>query len=104
MLDDDFNFEDEEFDLDDSFNLEENETFDEDESFDFEDEFDRLRQKSARTSNIYDDLEFDEGLGLEERDGFFDQINPQQRLILAVLLLIDIVVIAVGTLAVFGVI
>ena len=48
-------------------------------------------------------MEFEE---LEEAsgEGFFAQISPQQRLILALLLLLDIVVIAIGALAVAGVI
>lgn len=74
-----------------------------DDSFDFEDEFDRLRQKTTRTSAVYDDMEFEE-LEEEEGEGFFAQISPQQRLILALLLLLDIVVIAIGALVVVGVI
>ena len=74
-----------------------------DDSFDFEDEFDRLREKTTRTSAVYDDMEFEE-LEEEGGEGFFAQISPQQRLILALLLLLDIVVIAIGALVVVGVI
>ena len=74
-----------------------------DDSFDFEDEFDRLRQKTTRTSAAYDDMEFEE-LEEEGGEGFFGQISPQQRLILALLLLLDIIVIAIGALVVVGVI
>ncbi len=74
-----------------------------DDSFDFEDEFDRLRQKTTRTSAVYDEMEFEE-LEEEGGEGFFAQISPQQRLILALLLLLDIIVVAIGALAVVGVI
>ncbi len=73
--------------------------------FDFEDEFDRLREKTMRTSAVYDEMEFEE---LEEEvvaeRGFLGQFSPQQRFILALLLLLDIVAIAVGALVVFNVI
>ena len=74
-----------------------------DDSFDFEDEFDRLRQKTTRTSAVYDEMEFEE-LEEEGGEGFLAQISPQQRLILALLLLLDIIVIAIGALVVVGVI
>ena len=69
---------------------------------DFEDEFDRLRQKTARTSAVYDEMDVDAEMEEAESQGFFSQITPVQRLILLVLLLLDIVVIAVGFMAVFG--
>ena len=74
-------------------------------SFDFEDEFDRLRQKTTRTSAIYDEMEFeefDEEVAAER--GFFGQFSPQQRFFLALLLLLDIIAITVGALVVFNVI
>ena len=74
----------------------------EEEEFDFDDEFDRLREKTARTSAVYDELEEDEMV--VEREGFFASITPIQRLILAVLLLLDIVVIVVGGLVLIGII
>ena len=76
----------------------------EDEEFDFEDEFDRLREKTARTSAVYDEMEYEELEAEETRGGFIGQFSPQQRLILALLLLLDIVAIVVGTLVVFNVI
>lgn len=81
------------------FGLEEEEV-----SFDFEDEFDRLRQKTSRTSAVYDDMELEDELEEETSQGFLAQITPGQRLILLVLLLLDIVVIAIGTMAVFNLI
>lgn len=78
----------------------------EDESapFDFEDEFDRLRQKTARTSAVFDDMEMEEELEVEEQHSFFGRISPGQRLILLLILLVDIVVIAIGVMAIFNVI
>ncbi|MFW5942469.1 MAG: hypothetical protein ACOC9V_05715 [Chloroflexota bacterium] len=98
MAEEDFEFE--EFD-----ELEEFEDLEAEESagFDFEDEFDRLREKTTRTSAVYDDMELDEEYD-EEPQGFFSQITPGQRLILLFLLLLDIVVIAIGAMALFNVI
>lgn len=72
--------------------------------FDFEDEFDRLRQKTARTSAVYDDMEMDDELIVEDERSFFARISPGQRLVLLLVLLLDIVVIAVGFMALFNVI
>jgi hypothetical protein len=77
----------------------------EDESPDFEDEFDRLREKTARTSAVYDDMEFEdlEEEVVEERS-FLGQFSPAQRFILALLLLLDILAIGLGVLVVFNII
>lgn len=72
--------------------------------FDFEDEFDRLRQKTARTSAVYDDMEMDDELIVEDERSFFARISPGQRLVLLLVLLLDIVVIAIGFMALFNVI
>lgn len=76
----------------------------EDEEFDFEDEFDRLREKTVRTSAVYDEMEYEELEAEETRSGFIGQFSPQQRLVLALLLLLDILAIVVGALVVFNVI
>ncbi|HZD11803.1 MAG TPA: hypothetical protein VE553_10715 [Candidatus Binatia bacterium] len=72
--------------------------------FDFEDEFDRLRQKTARTSAVYDEMALEDELDVEEDSSFLGRISAGQRLILLLLLLLDIVVIAVGFMALFNVI
>ena len=74
-------------------------------TFDFEDEFDRLREKTARTSAVYDEMEFEdlEEEVAEER-GFLGQFSPQQRFVLALLLLLDILAVGLGVLVVFNVI
>jgi hypothetical protein len=74
----------------------------EEESFDFEDEFDRLRQKTARTSAVFDEMELEEGYEEEQPEGFFAQISAGQRIILLVLLFVDIVAVGIGVLAVLG--
>jgi hypothetical protein len=74
-------------------------------SFNFEDEFDRLREKTTRTSAIYDEMEFEEFEEEAVADrGFLGQFSPQQRFFLALLLLLDIIAITVGALVVFNVI
>lgn len=93
---DDFNFEDEA--------IEEDVQLEESTPFDFEDEFDRLRQKTARTSAVFDDMEMEEELEYEDERGFLARISPGQRLVLLLILLLDIVVIAVGVMAIFQII
>ncbi|MDT8306256.1 MAG: hypothetical protein RRC07_09990 [Anaerolineae bacterium] len=86
------------------FDFEEEPEVEEEDSFDFEDEFDRLREKTARTSAVYDEMEYEE---LEEevveQRGFLGQFSPQQRFVLALLLLLDILAIGFGVLVVIGV-
>lgn len=89
---------------DDTFDFEEVAEQDDSAPFDFEDEFDRLRQKTARTSAVFDDMEMEEELEYEDERSFFSRISPGQRLILLLILLVDIVVIAVGFMALFNVI
>ena len=65
-----------------------------------EDEFESLRQKSARTSSIYDELE--EGEETSSGGNFLSGFTPQQRLILAVLLLVDVIAVGIGLLVLTG--
>lgn len=58
-----------------------------------DDELDSLREKSTRASSVYDDLEGDEE-STSSSGGFLGQYTAGQRLILAVLLLLDIVALA----------
>ncbi len=90
--------------FDDAFEVQDETLAEEAAPFDFEDEFDRLRQKTARTSAVFDEMEMEEELEYEEQRGFFARISPGQRLVLLLLLLIDIVVIAVGVMVIFNVI
>jgi hypothetical protein len=63
------------------------------------DEFDDLREKSMRGNQLYNDVEgVDEGGG-----GFLAQFTPGQRLILALLLLANVVVIVLVLLSLAGI-
>lgn len=67
-----------------------------------EDDFDQLRRKSARASATYDDIEMDDVD--DEREGLsLSHLSPPQRLVLAVLLLLNVIVITVGILLFTGV-
>ena len=58
-----------------------------------DDELDSLREKSTRASSVYDDLEGDEQPE-SSGGGFLSQYTAGQKLILALLLLIDVVALA----------
>jgi hypothetical protein len=64
---------------------------------DEEDNFDQLRRKSARTGSIYDDMDDDNSEGLS-----LNHLSPSQRVILAGLLFLDVIVIIVGVLLISG--
>jgi hypothetical protein len=60
-----------------------------------DDEFDNLREKSTRTSTIYDDLEM-EGEGSSGEGFSLSALTAQQRFILAFLLFLNVIACAVG--------
>jgi hypothetical protein len=62
-----------------------------------DEDFDSLREKSTRTSSVYDDIEAGEPEE-EERSGVLRGLTAQQRLILALLLFIDLVALACAVL------
>jgi hypothetical protein len=64
-----------------------------------DEDLDSLREKSARASTVYDDLEGEEP---ESSDGFFSRYTPVQWLILALLLFLDVVALAFVILVVTG--
>ncbi len=70
---------------------------------DFEDDFDSLREKSTRTSSVYDDLEAEES-GEGGVAGTIRQYSPAQRLILAFLLFIDVIAFSFAVLILTGLI
>ncbi len=63
-----------------------------------DDDLDSLREKSTRTSDVYDDLEGGEAGGLT---GVVRGFSPSQRLILAVLLFVDVLACACAILFIF---
>ena len=64
-----------------------------------DEDLDSLREKSARASTVYDDLEGEEP---ESSGGFLSRYSPTQRLILALLVLLDVVALACIVLAITG--
>jgi hypothetical protein len=58
-----------------------------------DDELDSLREKSTRASSVYDDLEGEEQATSED-GGFLSRYTGPQKLILAVLLLVDVIALA----------
>ncbi|MFQ5399820.1 MAG: hypothetical protein ACE5E7_09505 [Anaerolineae bacterium] len=75
----------------------------EDATPEMEDEFDELRRQSTRIATAFDD---DLDMGMDEPgglDGFsFSNFTPGQRLVLALLLVLDVVVIGIGVLIITG--
>ena len=67
----------------------------------FEDEFEQLRQKSMRTSASYEAVEEEVSTG---SSGLLGRFTPNQRLILAILLLADIIVVGLVLLVITNVI
>ncbi|GAB4264573.1 MAG: hypothetical protein Kow0080_03770 [Candidatus Promineifilaceae bacterium] len=98
-LDDD-SFDFDEFDVTDSPELSPVIGLEEDD----DDEFARLRQKSARAGTVSDDMEMEEVTVGEGRFAAFSLSNftTGQRLILAFLLLLDILMIGFGLLVITG--
>jgi hypothetical protein len=60
-----------------------------------DEELENLREKSTRTSTIYDDIEV-EGQGSGGGGFSLSALTPQQRFILAFLLFINVIACAVG--------
>jgi hypothetical protein len=65
-----------------------------------DEELDNLREKSARTSTIYDDLQTT-GEGTSGGGGGLSGLTPQQRLILAFLLFLNVIACAAGAIFLF---
>jgi hypothetical protein len=68
-----------------------------------DDELDSLREKSTRASSVYDDLEGEE-LQETSSGGLLSRYTGPQKLILAVLLLVDVVALALVILFWLGVV
>jgi hypothetical protein len=68
-----------------------------------EDEFDSLRKKSVRTSSVYEELEEEES-GRPAIGAIISGFSPGQRLLLAVLLLLNVLALGFALLAMAGVI
>ena len=71
-----------------------------------DDEFDQLRRKSARTGSMQDEMETT-GTATTTRSGgsfAWSSFTPGQRLLLALLVILDIVAIAFGVMVVVGIV
>jgi hypothetical protein len=77
------------------------ETISDDDFSSLDEDLDSLREKSARTSDVYDVLDEEGGGGLS---GTIRGFSASQRLILALLIFIDVVACACALLLVAGVI
>ena len=71
---------------------------------DEEDEFERLRQRSARTASSYGEVQVGaESRGRRSKGLSLNQFTPGQRLILAILVFLNVIVIIVAILAIAGI-
>lgn len=68
------------------------------------DEFEELRQRSARAGTSYEDVELEEGNAGGSSAFSLNQFTPGQRMVLAVLLLLNVIVGGIAILAFAGVI
>ena len=65
-----------------------------------DEELENLREKSTRTSTIYDDLETGEE-GASDGSSGLSSLTPQQRLIIAFLIFINVIALAAGAIYIF---
>ena len=68
------------------------------EEYDEFDEFEGLREKSARRAAAYEAVDIYD----DEERGFFERMTPMQRLILAIVLVIDVIIIGYVILILLG--
>ncbi|MBK8985415.1 MAG: hypothetical protein IPM39_04930 [Chloroflexi bacterium] len=71
-----------------------------------DDEFDQLRRKSTRTGSMQDEMEAAERTTATSSGGSFawSKFTPGQRLVLALLILLNIIAVAFGVMVVAGII
>ncbi len=68
------------------------------------DEFEELRQRSARAGTVYEEMEVDEEAADSRASRFsLNQFTPGQRLLLALLVLLNVIVGGIAILAFIGV-
>ena len=107
MADDFSSFDDDSFDDTPDWLLDEEETPASDEGTEVgdDDEFEQLRQKSARSGSMYDEMET-EGDGQSGSGSSFSwsSFSSGQRLVLALLVVLDILAIGFGVMVVAGIV
>lgn len=102
MADDFSNFDDDSFDDTPDWLIDEEEDTASGAGGNDDDQFEQLRQKSARSGSMYDEMEAD---GAEPSSGSsfaWSSFSSGQRLVLALLIVLDIVAIGFGVLVVAG--
>ncbi len=65
-----------------------------------DDEFDRLRERTALASEMYEEME--EMPAKSSSGGFFSRLTPGQRFIISILILLNVIVIIIGFLVLTG--
>lgn len=65
---------------------------------DYDDEFDNLRARSARRAAAYDSVDVIES----DNVSFLERLTPMQRMILAIVFFIDVIIVAYVVLAIAG--
>ena len=65
-----------------------------------DDEFDRLRERTALASEMYEEME--EMPAKSSSDGFFSRLTPGQRFIISILILLNVIVIIIAFLVITG--
>jgi len=106
MADDFSNFDDDSFDDTPDWLIDDEEdTSSAAEMGDDDDQFEQLRQKSARSGSMYDEMEAD-GAGQSGGGSSFSwsSFSSGQRLVLALLIVIDIIAIGFGVLVMTGIV
>lgn len=68
------------------------------------DEFEELRQRSARAGTVYEEVDFEEDASSKGSAFSLNQFTPGQRMVLAILVLLNVIVGGVAILALTGVI
>lgn len=102
LTDDDFGFEDNNFASDFSSDLPSSDSLDD------TDDFDQLRRSSARSETMYNELSEDDFIderGDSDSDEFsLSSFSPGQRIVLAILVVLNILMIGFGVLVLAGVV
>ncbi|MFO7680742.1 MAG: hypothetical protein R6X34_11880 [Chloroflexota bacterium] len=100
MTDDFSDFRDDTFDDSPDWLLDEGGASDE-----MDDGFEQLRQKSTRTGSMYDDMESSEEVRTSSSSSFsWSSFSSGQRLVLALLIVLDILAVAFGVMVIANII
>jgi hypothetical protein len=73
-------------------------------SEEMDDGFEQLRQKSTRTGSMYDDMESSEEVRTSSSSFSWSSFSSGQRLVLALLIVLDILAVAFGVMVIANII